>query len=56
MAKRCIEPEPVFGQMKYNMGYDRFRYFGKDRIMMDLAFFAIAFNPNRSLTASPVKT
>ena len=43
-SKRPIEPEAVFGQMKYNMGYKRFRHFGKDKVMMDFAFFAIAFN------------
>ena len=43
-SKRPIEPEAVFGQMKYNMGYKRFRHFGKDKVNMDFAFFAIAFN------------
>ena len=43
-GRRCIEPEAVFGQMKYNMGYKRFRHFGKDKVYMDFAFFAIAFN------------
>ena len=43
-SRRPIEPEAVFGQMKYNMGYKRFRHFGKDKINMDFAFFAIAFN------------
>ena len=43
-SRRPIEPEAVFGQMKYNMGYKRFRHFGKDNVTMDFAFFAIAFN------------
>ena len=43
-GQRCIEPEAVFGQMKYNMAYRRFRHFGKDKVTMDFAFFAIAFN------------
>lgn len=43
-AQRCIEPEAVFGQMKYNMAYRRFRHFGMDKVKMDFAFFAIAFN------------
>ena len=43
-GRRCIEPEAVFGQMKYNMAYRRFRHIGKDKITMDFAFFAIAFN------------
>jgi len=41
---RPVEPEAVFGQMKYNKGYNRFRHFGKDRVMMDFAIFAVAFN------------
>lgn len=43
-GRRCIEPEAVFGQMKYDMGYKRFRHFGIDKVNMDFAFFAIAFN------------
>ena len=43
-SKRPIEPEAVFGQMKYNMHYKRFRHFGKDKVTMDFAFFAIAFD------------
>lgn len=42
--RRCVEPEAVFGQMKYNMAYKRFRHFGLDKVKMDFAFFAIAFN------------
>ena len=43
-SRRPIEPEAVFGQMKHNMQYKRFRHFGKDKVTMDFAFFAIAFN------------
>ena len=43
-GRRCIEPEAVFGQMKYDMQYKRFRHFYKDKVTMDFAFFAIAFN------------
>ena len=43
-SKRPIEPEAVFGQMKYNMSYRRFRHFGIDKVTMDFTFFAIAFN------------
>ena len=43
-GRRCVEPEAVFGQMKFNMAYRRFRHFGKDKVTMDFAFFAIAFN------------
>ena len=30
--------------MKYNMAYHRFRHIGEDKVTMDFAFFAIAFN------------
>ena len=43
-SRRPIEPEAVFGQMKANKNYKRFRHFGKDKISMDFAIFAIAFN------------
>lgn len=43
-SKRPIEPEAVFGQMKYYMQYKRFRHFGIDKITMDVSFFAMAFN------------
>lgn len=43
-GKRCIEPEAVFGQIKYDMQYRRFRHFHKSKVTMDFAFFAIAFN------------
>ena len=43
-SKRPIEPEAVFGQMKQNKMYKRFRHFGKDKVLMDMTIFAIAFN------------
>ena len=43
-GRRCIEPEAVFGQMKSNMAYRRFRHMGKDKVLMDFTFFDIAFN------------
>ena len=43
-SRRPIEPEAVFGQMKHDMQYKRFRHFGNDKVTMDFAFFAIAFN------------
>ena len=49
-GRRCIEPEAVFGQMKSNMAYRRFRHFGKDKVTMDFAFFAIAFNLKKIIT------
>ena len=49
-SNRPIEPEAVFGQMKYNMQYKRFRHFGKDKVTMDFAFFAVAFNIKKMAT------
>ncbi len=43
-SRRAIEPEAVFGQTKSNKHYNRFRHFDKDKVMMDFAIFAIAFN------------
>ncbi|MGP1416794.1 IS1182 family transposase [Prevotella fusca] len=43
-GQRCMEPEAVFGQTEYNKAYKRFGHFGKDKVNMDFAFFAIAFN------------
>ena len=43
-SRRPIEPEAVFGQMKYNKQYKRFRHFGKAKVYMDLGLFFIAFN------------
>jgi transposase len=43
-SRRPIEPEAVFGQMKQNKMYKRFRHFGKDKVLMDMTIFAIAFN------------
>ena len=54
-GRRCIEPEAVFGQMKCNMQYRRFRHFGMDKVTMDFAFLAIAFNIKK-LCASLLKS
>jgi hypothetical protein len=43
-SRRPIEPEAVFGQIKANRQYNRFRHSGKDKVKMDFAIFAIAFN------------
>jgi len=42
--RRSVEPESVFGQTKANKQYNRFRHFGGEKIKMDFAIFAIAFN------------
>ncbi len=43
-SRRPIEPEAVFGQTKSNKNYNRFRHLDKDKVMLDFAIFAIAFN------------
>lgn len=43
-SKRPIEPEAVFGQMKFNKQYKRFRHRGIDKVQMDFAIFVMAFN------------
>ena len=50
-SNRPIEPEAVFGQMKYDMQYKRFRHFGKDKVDMDFAFFATAFNIKKMIAS-----
>ena len=43
-SQRPIEPEAVFGQMKYDKAYNRFRHFGEEKVKADFALFATAFN------------
>lgn len=43
-SRRPIEPEAVFGQMKYNKNYKRFRHKGQAKVEMDFGLFAIAYN------------
>ena len=54
-GQRCIEPEAVFGQIKNNMNYKRFRHFGKDKVFMDFAFLAIAFNIKKDVCKTDKK-
>lgn len=44
LKRRSLEPEPVFGQLKYNHQYTRFRHFGKNKVVMDLGFIFMALN------------
>ncbi|MDR1056809.1 MAG: transposase [Prevotellaceae bacterium] len=44
LRRHPIEPEVVFGQIKYNKAYYRFRYQLKEEAPMDFTAFAIAFN------------
>lgn len=43
-SKRPIEPEAVFGQIKFDWHYKRFRHKGKDKVYMDFAILAMAHN------------
>jgi transposase len=42
--RRCHEPEAVFGQIKGNKQYNRFRHYGLEKVSMDFGIFAVAFN------------
>ena len=44
LKRRSLEPEPVFGQLKHNHGYTRFRHFGRAKVKMDLGFVLMALN------------
>ena len=44
LKRRSREPEPVFGQLKHNHGYTRFRHFGKAKVTMDLGFAFMSLN------------
>jgi transposase len=44
LKRRSLEPEPVFGNLKYNHGYNRFRHFGKAKVKMDLGLMCMALN------------
>jgi transposase len=42
--RRAVEPEPVFGQIKANKQYRRFRHRGLAKVGMDFGILAMAFN------------
>ncbi|MBS2100283.1 IS1182 family transposase [Carboxylicivirga linearis] len=43
-SKRPIEPEAVFGQIKYNKGVNRFKLAGIEGVKLEFALIAIALN------------
>jgi transposase len=43
-SKRPIEPEAVFGQIKYNKGFNRFKLRGMNGINLEFGLIAIALN------------
>ena len=44
------------GQTKAGKQYDKFRHFGLDKVKMEFAIFAIAFNIEKLYNKSPTKT
>ena len=42
--KRCIEPESVFGQLKWNGGFKRFLMAGLDKVNLEFGLISIAHN------------
>lgn len=43
-SKRCIEPEPVFGNIKQNKGFKRFTLNGLAKVNIEFGLIAIAHN------------
>lgn len=43
-SKRPVEPEAVFGQIKYNKGFNRFKLKGLDGVNLEFGLVAIAVN------------
>jgi transposase len=43
-SKRPVEPEAVFGQIKYNKGFNRFKLRGLDGVNLEFGLIAIAMN------------
>ena len=43
-GQRCIEPEAAFAQIKHNSGWNRFRLRGLDKVKIEFALVAIAYN------------
>jgi hypothetical protein len=43
-SKRCIEPEPVFGNIKQNKGFKRFTLTKTAKVNIEFGLIAIAHN------------
>ena len=52
-SRRPIEPEAVFGQIKFDWHYKRFRHRGKDKVYMDFAILAMAHNLRKLMRKAP---
>ena len=48
--QRCIEPEPVFGQIKWNRGFKRFLLRGLPKVNCEFGIVAIAHNLKKMWT------
>lgn len=42
--QRCIDVEPVFGNLKYNKGFKRFLLRGKEKVSIEIGLLALAHN------------
>ena len=55
-SRRPIEPEAVFGQIKYDNHFKRFRYRGKRLVNAEFAAIAVAHNIRKMRPFSPILT
>ena len=49
-SRRPIEPEAVFGQIKYDNNFKRFRYRGKRLVKAEFATIAVAHNIRKMIS------
>ena len=54
-SMRPVEPEAVFGQIKYDSGFKRFHYRGKRFIEAEFATLAIAHNIRKMIAVAGVQ-
>jgi hypothetical protein len=56
-SKRPIEPEAVFGQIKSNKQYNRFRHFNSNngKVMMDFAVLPLLLIPGNCITKGKIR-
>lgn len=45
--RRSIEPEPVFGDIKWNQKVERFLLRGKDKVTVEFGLLCIAHNTKK---------
>ena len=51
-SKQPVEPEAIFGQIKYDGGFKRFHYRGNRLVRAEFATLAIAHNIKKMATLS----